>query len=128
MSRALTAAMAIAITLAGCHEPPKCPDAITVVERDGGTTTVVVTGPDGGVIEEPFDVAGGYASPECAAACTTLQRVGCPEARTRPGEDSCYVVCKRAEATRGRIDFKPRCVAAARTREAVLACGTYECR
>lgn len=82
---------------------------------------------DGGVYAEPFDVAGGYALPLCAYACANLQRRRCPDGSARSGEDSCYVVCRRAEQT-GKIDLKPGCVADAGTVEAIRACGTYECR
>lgn len=78
-------------------------------------------------LDEPFDVAGGYQTPICASACASLKANGCSEGSARPGEDSCYVLCRRAEATGGRIDLKPRCVAAARGKAAVRACGTYRC-
>ena len=134
------------VGLLGACAAKACPEPQVVeVVVDGGSppapkpdeTTVVVTLPDGGsiVLEgEPFDAASGYSSPDCAAACANLARVrdatrpnGCPEAKTVPGEDSCYVVCRRAAATNGRIDFKPRCIAAAKTIATLRACGTYRC-
>lgn len=77
--------------------------------------------------DEPFDAPAGYFAPACASACANLKANRCPEGSTRPGEDSCYIVCRRAEATRGRVDFKPGCIAAAQGREAIRACGTYRC-
>lgn len=83
---------------------------------------------DNGPYLEPFDapIGTGYAVPKCAQACANIQAKRCPEATTRPGEDSCYVVCSRAEAT-GKIDFKTQCVAAAKSQSAIRACGTYRC-
>lgn len=135
MSR-LLAALSVIAAVACSGSQSRCPEPIVmVIGADGGQTpldptTVIVTMADGGTItfEEPFDVAGGYASPDCAAACVSLRRARCSEATTRPGEDSCYVLCRRAEATRGQIDFKPRCIAAAQSREAIRACGTYRCQ
>lgn len=116
--------------------PPEAP--IVVTEHDAGGSAPVVS--DGGhgpadatadasprEYAEPVDGPTGYLYPACASSCLNLLRVGCPEGRPRPGEDSCYVVCKRAEMTSGRIDFKPRCIAAAHDRAAVRACGTYRC-
>lgn len=123
----------VAIVTAACAaSSPTCPDTRVievVTARDAGTDGASAAD-DAGIIdnEEPLDIAGGYTSPSCASACANLRRLHCPEGATRPGEDSCYVVCRRAESTRGRIDFKPRCVAAARDRTALAACETYRCR
>lgn len=115
--------------LSACSSPAKCPDPITIVNPPDAGPAVVVTDADGGAapFDEPFDGAGLYTSPPCAAACANLQTLGCPEGRTRPGEDSCYIVCRRSETTAGRIDFKPRCISAARTKPSLRACGTYRC-
>lgn len=127
--------LTIVIAAFACEPPPpRCPEPIVIVSTDAAApledeTTVIVTDPDGGITEytEPFDVAGGYASPVCASACANLLRFQCPEGKVKPGEDSCYVVCRRAEGTGGRIDFKPRCVTAARSKTAIRACRTYRC-
>lgn len=118
--------------LTSCGQPaPRCPDPITIVTTtDAGAeladSAARPAQPDGG--DEPFDLAGtSYSSPPCASACTNLKRLGCPEGAGRPGEDSCYVVCRRAEATRGKIDFKPACIGAATNRYQLRACGTYRC-
>ena len=131
-------AAALGIVVACQPKPAECPPSITITVSDAGAepphpiqdeTTVIVTDPDGGVTEytEPFDRAGGYLFPTCAAACSNMVRLTCTSARQRPGEDSCYVVCKRAEGTGGRIDLKPACLAAAKTKAAIRACGTYRC-
>ena len=138
----------IALVILGACAAKPCPEPHVVevivdagppqpAPRPDDETTVIVTLPDGGsiVLEgEPFDAVGGYSSPDCAAACANLARVrdaahpnGCPEAKAAAGEDSCYVVCRRAAATNGRIDFKPRCIAAAKTIATLRACGTYRC-
>ncbi len=97
----------------GSNHPPVAPEVIQV--------------PDGGSFDEPPDMSsGGYAMPACARACVNLQTLGCPEAAKYPGEDSCYVVCKRAEST-GKIDFNLPCVEKASTREELRACKTYRC-
>ena len=117
-------ALAIA-SLSACERPAACPCPDSVV-------TVVPLDPsgDGGTIEpddEPFDIAGGYSTPVCLEACLNLKRLGCPEARNRPGEDSCYVVCRRAESTNKHVSFRPDCIAAAKDKRALLACNTYRC-
>ena len=53
--------------------------------------------------------------------CVLLGVSGC-----RHGEDSCYVICQRAEGT-GKIDLKTACVANASTLVLIRACGTYRC-
>lgn len=127
MARVCLASVMLVTAFACQNTPPaQCPEPIVIVDTTDAGRHPIDYGSDGG-LAEPFDTAGGYTSPDCAAGCTNLRRVGCAEGAARPGEDSCYVVCKRAELTRGKIDFKPRCVAAAKTREAVLACGTYRC-
>lgn len=126
---AVMSALALSLAAGACHPTPTAtPVATDIVEvaTDAGPARVeLATTTDGGV--EPFDVGDGYAVPACANACAMLQRLGCPEGVGRPGEDSCYVVCKRAETTRGRIDLKPSCVSAARTKDDVRSCGTYRC-
>lgn len=97
---------------------PNCPAPFVIVAGDGGET-------DSGY-DEPFDTPAGYSQPMCAAACANLRLRGCPEGTTRPGEDSCYVVCMRAEETRV-IDFKTSCVAKAKTKIEIKRCGTYRC-
>jgi hypothetical protein len=131
-SRVRTCRLSV-VTLAfvtACAAPRPDPQVVEVVTDAGPPPPNVVALPDGGelVLEgEPFDITGGYAVPECASACTKLSQFGCPEAITRRGEDSCYVVCRRANATAGRIDFKPRCIATAKTLASLKACGTYRC-
>jgi hypothetical protein len=83
---------------------------------------------DAGAFDEPFDdvSSGGYANPRCALACAKLQSVHCSDGFKRPGEDSCYVLCKRAEGT-GKIDFNLECVLTKITVAGVRECGTYRC-
>ena len=124
-------AFALPIGVAGCREPGPvvpCPGIVTVTtdagvwgDGDGGDG-----GSDSDEYTEPFDTPTGYSAPNCAGACRNLQTKRCPEAVTRKGEDSCYVVCQRAEAT-GKIDFKTVCVARATSQAAIRACGTYRC-
>lgn len=88
---------------------------------------VIVASEDGGVYAEPFDgPSGSYLAPQCARACANLQKRSCSDGFTRHGEDSCYVICQRAEGT-GKIDLKTACVANASTLVLIRACGTYRC-
>lgn len=102
----------------GCRKegtyPPEPPVVVIVV--DGG----------GQDYDEPFDAPGGYVVPECAAACATLRALDCEDGFRRPGEDTCYVLCKRAQLS-GVMDFKPGCVAGKTSKAAVRSCGTYRC-
>ncbi len=84
---------------------------------------------DGGAFDEPFDNAssGGYLQPKCAKACANLQTLKCPDGFRREGEDSCYVVCRRATES-GKIDFKLDCVIAAKSQDEVRSCKSYQCR
>ena len=130
------------LVAACCAAPPKCPEPITIIATvDAGREPTplriddepaVDATPDGGPERtepwtEPYDLAGAYGAPDCASACQTLLRLSCPEGRPKPGQDSCYVVCRRAQATAGRIDFKPKCIATSKTRAQLRACGTYRC-
>ena len=116
----------LALAAGACHPAPAEAPGIVEIATDASVGSVErATTTDGGV--EPFDLDTRYAVPACATACATLQRLGCPEGTGRPGEDSCYVVCKRSETTRGRIDLRPSCVSAARTTDDVRACRTYRC-
>ena len=138
-SRRLCGSVTVAIAvlaLLACARPTWPEPAIAVTNTDAGQPvsptidgSVLAQVPDTGTPDyaEPFDVAGGYAVPICASACANLLRHTCPEGQHRPCEDSCYIVCKRAEGTRGRLDFKPRCVTAAADKAAIRACGTYRC-
>ena len=113
----------------GCRSstPTVCPENVTVVVSLPDAGSDFAFDPDGGeAYTEPFDTPTGYAAPRCADACKNLQAKRCPEATTRKGEDSCYVVCARAEAT-GKIDFRTDCVARAASQAAIRACRTYRC-
>jgi hypothetical protein len=117
MKALITAIIAVAITLVcSCRRdlPPEPP----FVVFDG----------DGGAFDEPFDdlSSGGYSNHRCALVCAKLQSVKCSDGFKRPGEDSCYVVCKRAEDS-GRIDFRLDCVLTKVTVAGVRECGTYRC-
>lgn len=100
---------------------PACPK-----EAENPTVTVSDAGTDSDA-EPPDGPAGTYKVPDCQKACIKLGEIGCPEAIRKAGEDSCYVVCKRAQES-GKFDFKPACIAKARDKSSVLACGTYRCK
>lgn len=107
--------------LDGCKKTDTTPPDATVVVivADGGTPT--------DTWDEPTDGPGAtYLSPLCAKACINLRKLECLDGYRRPGEDSCYVVCKRAEGT-GKIDFHTQCIIDARDLAGVRACGTYRC-
>ena len=80
-------------------------------------------------VTDPFDgpMVGTYAYPACAGACSMLVKHGCPDGKYVRGQDSCYTVCKRAEETKGKVDFKPACIARATSLAALKACNTYRC-
>ena len=124
--------MAIPLAITACCATTRCPESIVIVTTpDSGVIPAPSTTPDPPAdadTEPPDDGGSGSTSASiCESACRNLATHRCPEAVTRPGEDSCVVVCQRAQATRGRIDLKPRCIAAAKSRAAILACGTYRC-
>lgn len=134
MTRLPLASLATALVIgafAACQTPAAtCPEPIVIVSSDAAAPLddpSRAIGPPDIIYDEPFDAADKYTVPACAAACANLEAHGCGEAVRRAGEDSCYVTCKRAEATGGRINFKPQCIAAAKDRTAIRACGTYRC-
>lgn len=89
---------------------------------------IVIVEADGGVYDEPPDMtSGGYSNLRCARGCANLQSNKCPDGFHRPGEDSCYVVCKRSEAT-GKIDFNLDCIIGAKNQVEIRACRTYRCQ
>lgn len=106
----------VLLAIASCREPNTPPPS----------PPIVLATQDGGAYEEPFDTPSGYRVPGCARSCENLRKRNCPEGITRVGEDSCYVVCRRAEET-SKIDFNTSCVEKAETQEAIRACGTYRC-
>lgn len=110
----------LALAAIACDRPAACPESVVMVVSDAAAAA---QDPD----DEPFDIAGGYSTPTCLEACLNLKRHGCPEGTSRPGEDSCYIVCRRSEATNGRVNFKPACVAAAKDVTEIRACKTYRC-
>ena len=117
-----------------------CPKAHVVVPPDSSLD--VAPGPDGGKLpdappglseggldaanDSPPDLDAAPRFPACTAACLALAKLGCPEAAGSPGGQSCYAVCAHAEETH-KFDFKRGCLAAAKTVEAVRACGTARC-
>ena len=126
-------AITIALAVTACCATPRCPESIVIVTTpDSGFAPTPNPDPasadaSADASTEPLDDSDSTSASICAAACRNLATYRCPEAVTRPGEDSCVIVCQRAETTRGRIDLKPRCIAAAKSRAAILACGTYRC-
>lgn len=99
-----------------CREP-NCPDAVVVIQpADAGLP--------GDAGEEQLD--GTKKISPCGDACVQLAKLGCPESTPKPGEESCYVVCARAEETK-RFSLKPTCIAKAATVAEVRACGTVRC-
>jgi hypothetical protein len=89
--------------------------------EDAGRVVIVVDGTD-----PPDAPNGSYTLPKCASACSHLRALRCSDGTSRPGEDSCYVVCKRAEGS-GKIDFHLDCVNTAKTIAAVRLCHSYRC-
>ena len=112
-----------ALGLVACDRPPVCPESVVMVVSDAGSKEGQNPDPEG----EPFDLPGGYSSPVCLEACLNLKRLGCPEGVSRPGEEACYIVCRRSESTNGRVNFRPACIAAAKNKSEILACKTYRC-
>lgn len=100
-----------------CKEQPPPEPPVVIIAVDGGSAGW----------EEPADgSSGAFLNPGCAKACSNLRARGCLDGFRRPGEDSCYVVCKRAEES--MMDLKTGCVAKAETIAAIRACGTYRCK
>lgn len=58
----------------------------------------------------------------CANACANLASLGCPEGVA----PDCVSVCDHTQATK-LTDFKPDCLAAAKSQAAAKACGSVSC-
>ncbi len=59
----------------------------------------------------------------CSRACDNLAALECPEGR----DPSCAATCQKVQD--GRLtDFKPECLATAKTQAAAVECGTVTCR
>jgi hypothetical protein len=61
---------------------------------------------------------------QCAAMCTNLRRLGCPEGS--PDGGTCEATCVAVEGTH-TASFHPLCVADAGTQADIRACGTVRC-
>lgn len=61
----------------------------------------------------------------CAGACENLGILGCPEAHSVPGGDSCEAICNKSKGTGLQIDTA--CILSARSKDAVHACNV-RCR
>lgn len=96
-----------------CREP-NCPDSIVVIQP-----------PDAGLADAE-ELDGTKKPSACGDACVQLAKLGCPESTPKPGEESCFIVCTRAEETK-RFSLKPACIAKAATVAEVRACGTVRC-
>lgn len=97
-------------------EPPA--DAVDASTGLQDAATDALDDPDGNVD------AARYAS--CAKACANLGKLGCPEAATVDGGDSCYAVCAHA-VTSHKFDFKAACLTAAKSAAEAKACGSVRC-
>lgn len=121
MRNVMLGVLVAAVIIGGCRKegadkPPEPPVIVVIVDA----------GADADYVEPTDTPAGGYSVPDCNAACVNLRKLGCEDGYRRPGEDTCYIVCKRAQ-TSGVMDFKPKCVASKTTIEGVRSCGTYRC-
>ncbi len=104
---------------AACRTTPLPPEPTYVETFDSGA--------DGGDDDVPVSDLpdGALRSPDCAAACKTLKRLGCPEAAKPDGGLSCYDVCVKAETSSRSL--QPKCVASKVSREGIRSCGTVRC-
>jgi hypothetical protein len=123
----------LAYACVGCppHPQPVVPDSSQDASADAGaalpptdaqdasTGALDAGDPDGGDLD-----AARY--PACAKACATLGKLGCPEAATVDGGQSCYAVCGHAAETK-KFDFKAPCLATAKTIADAKACGSVRC-
>lgn len=66
----------------------------------------------------PPDLRGDAGPEGCARACDVLRASACPEGSPSPGGVPCLAVCQNAPAL-----LPVACVAAASSRDAVVACG-----
>ena len=57
----------------------------------------------------------------CAAACATLDRLGCEASNPTPEGGSCVAVCLNVE-TSGYVTLHPACVAVSTSCDAAAAC------
>lgn len=65
--------------------------------------------------------------PECARACATLVKLGCPEGTRPDGGKTCYAVCADSQRNPGMSPLQPSCVGNAVDVSGVRACGTVRC-
>jgi hypothetical protein len=111
-----------------------CPHPHVVVPPDGAqdasTPDVPPNLPDAAP-DAPTAILDGAQPPDaypvCRAACRNLEAIGCPEAASAPGGESCYDVCAHAESTH-KFDFRPGCLSLAKDLAAARACGTVRCK
>ena len=79
--------------------------------------------PEPAVVEVFQDASTDAAASPCGKACASLAKLGCPEARPRPGT-SCYRGCLSMLAHQ---EVPTSCWAAAATVEEARACGGLRC-
>jgi hypothetical protein len=90
----------LALLFAACSSAkvlPVEPPAVVVFPRDGGAGC-------------------------CEPACARMRESGCPEGDPSETGESCEDLCRRITAM--RIDMGACCVAASRTKDELLSCGT----
>jgi hypothetical protein len=102
------------------HALGGCPAPAPVVPTVDATDAASDSGDDAAVV---LDAAG----TQCMRACATLKKLGCPEAETPDGGDTCVTLCQRAQDTR-KFDMRPQCVSDAGSVEQLRACGTVRCK
>jgi len=118
MMRVPNRMMGACLLVVAIHALGGCPSPAPVVPTVDATDAAIVID-DAAVL----DATG----TQCMRACATLKKLGCPEAETPDGGDTCVALCQRAQDTK-KFDMRPQCVSDAGSVEQLRACGTVRCK
>ena len=105
------------IVMFGC---PSTPPAPPIEPADVTTATVVED-----AAPDVVDIAN-KATDFCPAACANLIKLGCPEGLEDAGQ-GCTSVCEHTQSSK-LFNMKASCLAAAKTKTEVKACGSVTCQ
>lgn len=105
------------LIFAACAGCPPRPDPI------GPVPDAEITYTEAGLDAKPSPIDASTLT-ACDLMCRTLRELGCPEGS--PDGAVCEVVCTHAQGSR-LTDLHPSCVAAARSKAEVRACGSVRC-
>jgi hypothetical protein len=111
-------AIAVSVLLTGCCPCPITPQPPPV---DDASAPVVVES-DAGESDADLEADGDTAVGIYAKACSNLAKLGCEEGQ----RSNCVSVMRQGQVNR-MADFKPQCLATAKTKADARACKTVKC-